>query len=418
MRCSVKEARVRIRVLSAILLFASCLHPSARAQSVTPPAPPKPRYLVLRVDLVGELERRLRLFATGGYQLIALSHGRHQWSDGEALILEKLPEGSTEPEYLVAGSEGFAGTLEEKLNDNARKGFRVVPSGAFAQNIYYQSSAFWDSVFAALLHRDNYYGNRRTTRSKESFVVMERKRIFDWPTKCSYLVPRTNFQLEDPKAKRAQAEGRRMVGAVYGEGLFLIMEQCANVFDGAQGAGTERARGDQVPHYRAIKTEDRARAQKQLDEAAAQGYRILFADGGVLALEKTAPPASPREYRIVGEESLSKLEQELNSAEGFRMVSETMSVIEKGVKAKRRISVVLEKTSNGSARYVYRVLSDRTHTTVDLQDEINAAAEQLYAVKGVTHDYTETAVIMERPVPEVPARPISRAFTEVAGCED
>jgi len=100
------------------------------------------------------------------------------------------------------------------------------------------------------------------------------------------------------------------------------------------------------------------------------------------------------------------------------MVPETMSVIEKGVKAKRRISVVLEKTSNGSAGYVYRVLSDRTHTTVDLQDEINAAAEQLYAVKGVTHDYTETAVIMERPVPEVPARPISRAFTEVAGCED
>ena len=391
---------MRIRILPAILLFASWLNPSVRAQSVTPPAPSNPRYLVLRVDLVHELEERLRLFAAGGYQLLALSHGRHQWSDGEALILEKLPEGSAEPEYSIAGSGGFAAILEEKLNDNARQGFRVVPRGAFAQNIYHQSSAFWDSVFAALLHRDNYYGNRETTRSKESFVVMERKRILDWPTKCSYLVPRTNFQLEDRKAKRALAEGRRMVGAVYGEGLFLIMEQCANASDGAQGTGAERAPGDQVPHYRTIKTEDRARAQKQLDEAAAQGYRILLADGGVLALEKTAPPASLREYRIVSEESLSKIEQELNSAKGFRMVPDTMSVIEKGYHANRRISVVLEKTSNGSAGYAYRVLSDHTHTAVDLQDEINAAAEQLYGVKGVTHDYTETAVIMERPLPE------------------
>jgi len=361
------------------------------------------------VDLVGELEGRLRLFAAGGYQLIALSHGRHQWSDGEALILEKLPEGSAEPEYSIASSGGYAGLLEEKLNDNARAGFRVVPRAAFAQNVYHESSVFWDSLFAALLHRDSYYGNRTHTRTKESFVVMERKRILDWPTKCSYLVPRTNFQLEDRKAKRALAEGRRMVGAVYGEGLFLIMEQCADAFDGAQGTRTQRGLGDQVPLYRTINTENRARAQKQLDEAAAQGYRVLLADGGLLALETTVPPASPREYRIISEESLSTLEQGLNSAKGFRMVPDTMAVIEKGFHAKRRISVVLEKTSNGSAGYAYRVLSDRSHTTVYLQDEINAAAEQLYSVKGVTHDYTETAVIMERPVTE-DAGPTPRAF--------
>jgi hypothetical protein len=130
-----------------------------------PPAPSKPRYLVLRVDVVGELEERLRLFAAGGYQLIALSHGRHQWSDGEALILEKLPDGSAEPEYSIGDSGGFASILEERLNDNARKGFRVVPRAAFAQNIYQESSAFWDSFFAALLHRDNYYGNRENTRN-------------------------------------------------------------------------------------------------------------------------------------------------------------------------------------------------------------------------------------------------------------
>jgi hypothetical protein len=388
---------VGIRILPTILLFASCLYSSVRVQSETPPAPPKPRYLVLRVDRVGDLEWKLRLYATGGYQLVALSHGRHQWSHGEALILEKLPEGSEVPEYSIAGSE-YAGTLEEEINDSARAGFRVVARSAFAQNIYHWSSVFWDSLFASLLHRNNYSGNRTIT--KESFVVMERKRIFDWPTKCTYLVPRTNFQLEDRKAKRALAEGRRLVGAVYGEDLFLIMEQCPNAFDGAQGTGTEPAPGDPVSRYRTIKTENRARAQKQLDEAAAKGYRIFLADGGVLALEKTAPPASRREYRIVSEESLSTLEQELNSAKGFRMVPDTMSVIEKGFHAKRRISVVLEKASNGSAGYLYRVLSDRTHTTVDLQDEVNAAAEQHYGVKGVTHDHTETAVIMERPLPE------------------
>jgi hypothetical protein len=178
------------------------------------------------------------------------------------------------------------------------------------------------------------------------------------------------------------------------------LEQCANAFDGAQGTGTERVPGDPVPRYRTIKTENRARAQKQLDEAAAQGYRILLADGGVLALESISPATGPREYRIICEESISMLEQQLNSAKEFRMVPDTMSVIEKGVHANRRISVVLEKTSHCSVGYAYRVLSDHTHTTVDLQDEINAAAEQLYGVKGVTHDYTETAVIMERPLPE------------------
>jgi hypothetical protein len=89
-----------------------------------------------RIDLVGELEGRLRLFAAGGYQLIALYHGRHQWSEGEVLILEKLPEGSAEPEYSIAGSEGLASILEERLNHGAQAGFRVVPHAAFAQNIF------------------------------------------------------------------------------------------------------------------------------------------------------------------------------------------------------------------------------------------------------------------------------------------
>jgi hypothetical protein len=144
-----------------------------------------------------------------------------------------------------------------------------------------------------------------------------------------------------------------------------------------------------------IKTNDDAKAQKQLHKAASQGYRISLSEGGILVLEQAASPSVKREYRIIRTGDILALEKELNSTNGFCMVAETMSLTEKVQDKSRRIFVVLERKSEGASNCHYRVLKDRDHSFTHLQDDVTAAAEKGYQVKGVTDDELDTTVIME-----------------------
>jgi hypothetical protein len=77
------------------------------------------------------------------------------------------------------------------------------------------------------------------------------------------------------------------------------------------------------------------------------------------------------------------------------MVDDTMSLTEKVQDKSRRIFVVLERKSEGASACHYRVLTDPGHSVTRLQEEVNAAAEKGYRVKGVTDDELDTTVIME-----------------------
>ena len=374
---------MKFRILSGILFVTYSIQPSVWAQAESPAAPSNPRYALIHIQ--GELSP----LTEQGYKVIALSHGSLEPGLGETLILEKLPEGTLSPTYQIAvPNQILPDVLEDELNRLGFNGYRVVLNGAFSHSKV--EKGWWLLDF--LLQPSTGY-ERRTYIMNYRHVLMERTL-----TKCRYLVPRTNFRLTDKKAKRAFAEGHRLVGATYDGELFLIMEQCGDTIHGTANPGTQQPADDTRMRYRVIKTADGEKAQKQLDQAASQGYRVLLSDWGMLAMEKATPGAGPREYHVVSVPDSPTLEQALNSSKGFCMVANTMSVTQKDKRKSRRIFVVLEKSPDHKTGCQYRALSVRDHNLPSLQDEVNVAAEQGYRVMGVTDDSTATIVIMERPI--------------------
>jgi hypothetical protein len=67
--------------------------------------------------------------------------------------------------------------------------------------------------------------------------------------------------------------------------MFLVMEHCE-----AEPAttGTRPTTQADLRPYWVIKTNAAAKAQKQLQKAASQGYRVSLSEGGILVLERTA----------------------------------------------------------------------------------------------------------------------------------
>jgi hypothetical protein len=373
------------------------------AQACAPAPASKPPYRIVHKLNVWEVLDDLRQLPMEGYKVLTLSHGRRDRSVGQTIIWERLPDGSPIPDYMIAKSTGVAGAagdLERELNLSAYNGFRAVPHGAFLQTEYQKSDPFVD--FLVAMTKKDHQIQHSTEIFKSTHVLMERGS--DRSVKCHYLVPRTNFNLEDKKARRALAEGRRMVGAVAAEGiffgpdLFLIMEHCASSFSEAAKAPAQPKLTPSDASYLVLNTYNVKKAQKALDKAAARGYRPLFSEGGLLALILVTKPASPQsqgEFRILAERDASAFEKGLNSSRGLRMVSSTMSVTEKARDNSRRLSVVLEKVPEDATNFRYRVLIDRNPGTSQLQDEVNAAAEQGYRVMGVTDDASGTTVLME-----------------------
>ena len=96
--------------------------------------PSKPRYRVVHKLNVWEFMEDLRQIPMEGYKVLTLSHGRRDRSVGQTIILERLPDNSAIPDYMIAKSSGVAGAaggLERELNLSAFNGFRAVPHGAF-----------------------------------------------------------------------------------------------------------------------------------------------------------------------------------------------------------------------------------------------------------------------------------------------
>jgi len=378
--------------------------PTDFMQVVALATPSKPRYRVVHKLSVWELIEDLRHIPMEGHKVLTLSHGRRDRSVGQTMILERLPENSGIPDYMIAktsGVAGAAGVLERELNLSAFNGFRAVPHGAFLQTEYQKSDPFVDFLFS--MARKDHEIHHSTIIFKSAHVLMERGP--DRSVKCHYLVPRSNFNLQDKKARRALAEGRRMVGAVaadgmfFGPDLFLIMEHCATSFSEAAKAPAQANLTPSDASYLVLNTYNVQKAQKELNKAAGRGYRPLFSDGGLLALNLvTKQPATQQsqcEFRILAEGDASAFEKGLNSSPGLRMVNSTMSVTEKARDHSRRLFVVLEKVPNGVPNVRYRVLIDQNSGISQLQDEVNAAADQGYRVMGVTDDASGTTVIME-----------------------
>lgn len=159
--------------------------------------------------------------------------------------------------------------------------------------------------------------------------------------------------------------------------------------------------------YMLLATQRTGTMQMELNEAAAQGFKVLAGSPTsgnemVLFLERVAQPPQTYAYRLLATTQTSTMEKELNAAavDGFRLLPQTaMSQASAGRRilgggfAGNEVIVVVERPPNVESRYEYRLLA--TSRTGTMQKEVSdAVASGFSLVTLLSRD--EHMVVMER----------------------
>jgi hypothetical protein len=114
--------------------------------------------------------------------------------------------------------------------------------------------------------------------------------------------------------------------------------------------------------------------QRQLDQAAEKGYRLAFANGNQIIMEKLPEGTTERySYRLLST-NMRNMERLIDEAarEGFRLHPHAIWITD-------RVIVIMERNPNHTGKeYEYRFLQNRGSS--GLQDEIIQAAKEGYAI--------------------------------------
>jgi hypothetical protein len=151
--------------------------------------------------------------------------------------------------------------------------------------------------------------------------------------------------------------------------------------------------------YLLLATTKTSTLQKELDEAAAQGFRILVGSptsGAEMALfmERVVQPPDTYKYKVLATSRTGTMEKELNEAAdaGFRLLPRTM-ISKPQMMGGVEIVVILERPPKLEKKYQYKLLA--TSRTSTLQKEVLEAKAGGYVLVGMV-SRGEHMVIMER----------------------
>jgi hypothetical protein len=190
----------------------------------------------------------------------------------------------------------------------------------------------------------------------------------------------------------------KRVNRVSGWVGILLALACLTV----QGALCEELDLDSGDRYLLLATKRTSTMQKELDQAAAHGYRIVSgsplrgSEIGIV-LELQAEPAEGFQYLLLATNRLSTMEKELNEVgrQGFRVTPE--AIFPEGCDCGELI-VVTERGSRLQAAYEYRVLG--THRTSTLNREMNQAAAEGFVLAAITRESENVAIMVRELDPE------------------
>ena len=168
-----------------------------------------------------------------------------------------------------------------------------------------------------------------------------------------------------------------------------IVRLCGSVVLVGAAVASAGAADDPI-QYRVLATSKTSTMQKELNEAAAAGFRFGAVMGGetsfggsevVVVLQKSA--GSPRyEYRLLATSRTSTMQDELQHAAdaGFVYVGQTVFRSSFGG---AEVACILERnTSAPPERYEYRLLA--TSRTSTMQKELQESGDQSFEIIGLT----------------------------------
>ena len=156
---------------------------------------------------------------------------------------------------------------------------------------------------------------------------------------------------------------------------------------------------DENLQYKLLATTRTGTMQKEINETAAQGYRIIVGaptSGSEMALflSRDGTVAEPYQYKLLATTRTGTMQKELNemAETGYRLIPSTM-IAKKQLFGGVEIVMIMERPPKVSRRYEYKLLA--TTRTSTLQKEVTEAKDAGYKIVGmVSRD--EHMVVMER----------------------
>jgi len=157
--------------------------------------------------------------------------------------------------------------------------------------------------------------------------------------------------------------------------------------------------------YKLLATTRTSTMQKELNEAADQGYRVLVGaptSGSEMAvfLAREGTPEEPYQYKLLATTRTGTMQKELNEAAdaGFRLIPSTM-IAKAQLFGGVEIVLIMEKLPKVKNMYEYKLLA--TTLTSTLQKEVTEAKDAGFTIVGMV-SRGEHMVIMERESPLKP----------------
>ena len=139
--------------------------------------------------------------------------------------------------------------------------------------------------------------------------------------------------------------------------------------------------------------------EEELEEAAAAGYRVVTGSPTsgtemALVLEKVATPPDTYQYLLLATTRTGTMQRELYeaAAEGFRLLPDTM-ISKSQMFGGDEIVVIMERAPNSNNTYEYMLLA--TSFTSTLQAEMAQAIDNGFEVVGMV-SRGELVLILER----------------------
>jgi hypothetical protein len=182
--------------------------------------------------------------------------------------------------------------------------------------------------------------------------------------------------------------------------LVLLTSLAVPVMAAAQGTG-----------YKVLATNKTSTMQKEMQAAAAGGYRFAAVMGGetsfggkevVVLMQTPQPGEGSFEYRLLATSKTSTMQKELQQAAdaGYEFIAQTVFESTFGG---REVTAILERNASAPSRprYEYKLIA--TSKTSTLQKELQEVGEQGFQAVGMTVGETalggsELVVITRRPV--------------------
>lgn len=291
--------------------------------------------------------------------------------------------------------------LEMKLNEAALQGFRLLPR----------------TVIVNQRQLERELGGKGPPRVASTIeAVMEKPPgpVRSYQYRVLSNVPRSFLIVLAPsdfekQMRRTAAEGFLPVGLV-ADNQTAILERPA-VQDAPITTPPQTSQSDEKPPYLWLDATTTSALQKDLQEAAAAGYRLggfsPQKDALAAILEKVTPSPGVREYLLLATTKVSTLQKELNEAgeRGFRLLPYSLisrkppkgsmvsfyGGLARGV-AWNEIVLLMEKAAGPPNRREYQILQTTRFST--MQKELAEATGQGYAaVAGSTTGFQYTAIL-------------------------